>query len=235
MTVRIALDTVTDVGSVALEIDDAVVAQREIAERTHAAMLLPSILSLLDESSLALGDIDEILVADGPGSFTGIRIGFATVAGLAAAGSIRVFVASSMKASSRVSGGEAGASVVVLYDALRGDVYAGVFRGDNGAILTDVEPHITRVEDLRQHAPAVEHVIVSGTSSHVDEDVEAWMGSLPRRIQPVASNLLALRHVDHGVTEIGDLSSYTPNYGRLAEAQVRWERVHGRRLPDSSG
>ena len=80
----LALDTTTRAGSVALIEDDRIVDERcGDGARTHAARLPAELIALVDAHHLALADIDLYAVASGPGSFTGLRIGIATIQGLA--------------------------------------------------------------------------------------------------------------------------------------------------------
>src|SRR5450631_4316072 len=80
----LALDTTTRAGSVALVEDDRVVEEREgDSSRTHALRLPAELLRVLETRGLAIADVDLFAVASGPGSFTGLRIGIATMQGLA--------------------------------------------------------------------------------------------------------------------------------------------------------
>src|SRR5258708_27483721 len=80
----LALDTSTRAGSVALIVDDRVVEERAGDQsRTHAERLPSEIVTLAAAHDLAVGDVDLFAVASGPGSFTGLRIGIATMQGLA--------------------------------------------------------------------------------------------------------------------------------------------------------
>ena len=80
----LALDTTTRAGSVALVEDDRIVDERGgDATRTHAERLPGEIVALVAAHGLGLADVDLFAVASGPGSFTGLRIGIATMQGLA--------------------------------------------------------------------------------------------------------------------------------------------------------
>src|SRR2546425_11536063 len=87
----LALDTTTRAGSAAMVEDDRVVDERGgDAARTHAERLPAEILALLDAHDRTLADVDLFAVASGPGSFTGLRIGIATIQGLAFVGGARI-------------------------------------------------------------------------------------------------------------------------------------------------
>ena len=80
----IALDSTTRAGSVALVEDDCVIDERAgDASRPHAERLPGEIVDLAAAHGVALADVDLFAVASGPGSFTGLRIGIATMQGLA--------------------------------------------------------------------------------------------------------------------------------------------------------
>jgi tRNA threonylcarbamoyladenosine biosynthesis protein TsaB len=86
----LALETVTRRGSVALWDDGAVHARAGDDARTHGARLPGEILTLLADEGRSLADIDLFAVVSGPGSFTGLRVGIASIQGLALAGHRRV-------------------------------------------------------------------------------------------------------------------------------------------------
>src|SRR5438445_13751240 len=80
----LALDTTSAAGSVALVDDARVIAERRgDPSRTHAERLPAEIIELLDAHGMAISAIDLFAVASGPGSFTGLRIGLATMQALA--------------------------------------------------------------------------------------------------------------------------------------------------------
>src|SRR5262245_32388526 len=80
----LALDTTTRAGSVAIVEDGRVVDERSgDPSRAHAERLPRELLDVLATHHVGLGDIDVFAVAAGPGSFTGMRIGIATMQGLA--------------------------------------------------------------------------------------------------------------------------------------------------------
>src|SRR5437763_938177 len=80
----LALDTTTRAGSVGVTDGDRIIGERRgDPRRPHAERLPSDLLRLLDELAVALESIDLFAVAAGPGSFTGLRIGIATIQGLA--------------------------------------------------------------------------------------------------------------------------------------------------------
>lgn len=97
--------------------------------------LLPSAAFLLDAAGVTPAQLDGLAVAVGPGSFTGLRVGIATVQGLALAAG-RPCVGVSTLAALGESGAEAGLAVAAVLDALRGEVYAALYDAGGGERLS---------------------------------------------------------------------------------------------------
>jgi tRNA threonylcarbamoyl adenosine modification protein YeaZ len=105
------------------------------------AVLLPWCMELLDEAGVGLGEVVGVGVAAGPGTFTGLRVGIATAAGLAQGLGVPLWEDGSLasRAWRAREGGEAG-DVLALLDARKGRVYASWLRGDALSEPLDVPP-----------------------------------------------------------------------------------------------
>src|SRR3954469_22922265 len=131
----LALDTTTRAGSVALIDDDLVVDERAgDASRTHGERL-PGELAAL---GAAWPTIDVFAVASGPGSFTGLRIGIATVQGLALVTARRIVGVSTLEALAQIASTRlaAGALVGAWVDAQRGEVFSALYRVADAPVFT---------------------------------------------------------------------------------------------------
>jgi tRNA threonylcarbamoyladenosine biosynthesis protein TsaB len=127
----IALDTTTRAGSAALVSDDRVVDERSgDGSRTHALRLPGEILTLAGAHGWPLSEIDLYAVASGPGSFTGLRIGIATMQGLALVHGKRIVAVPVLDALAHAAAGDvpADATIAVWMDANRHDVFAALYR-----------------------------------------------------------------------------------------------------------
>jgi tRNA threonylcarbamoyladenosine biosynthesis protein TsaB len=147
----LALDTTTRAGSLALVRDGRLL---EVTEgdpgQTHAARLPGAILDCLARHHLTLGDLDLYGVAVGPGSFTGLRIGIATIQGLAFAHGRQVVGVSALDALAEAGGppvppGGAGLTLRAAWmDARRDEVYARLYQFAGEAWQPMGEPLVDR-------------------------------------------------------------------------------------------
>ncbi len=106
---------------------------RENAGMTHSEMLLPMIENILSELKLTVEDIDAFALSEGPGSFTGVRIGAATVKGLAFGREVPCVGVSTLEALAYNFIDECGI-VASCMDARRSQLYTAIFRVDHGRI-----------------------------------------------------------------------------------------------------
>lgn len=208
----LALDTASVRLSVAAGTSDADAVERHVdGPRQHARALLPLVDEVLSARGETLSDVEALIVADGPGSFTGLRVGAAVAKGLHDARGLEVYTAPSLLGCAVV--GRGAGTVLVTSEALRGDVYAAVYQFGASRVRCLAGPLVIRREDAASLAPDA----VALHAVAVD-----------------ARRLLALRHLDGGLMRLDDAGRWTPVYGRPAEAQARWEREHGRPLTHSS-
>ncbi len=135
----LALDSTAVVGSVALCRDDRPLAHFTLKNgNTHSETLLPMVKALFDVTGTTVDDVDLFACSAGPGSFTGVRIGVATIKGLAFGKDKCVLGVSALEAMARTQLPRKGL-IVPAMDARRGEVYTAVFRAE-GDTLTRLMP-----------------------------------------------------------------------------------------------
>lgn len=123
----LALDTSTLACTAGILVGDEVLVRHEEKEREHTNLLVPQIRALLDEAALAPGDLDAIVLGNGPGSFIGMRIAASVAAGLAFGAGLGIVPISSLAAVA-ARAGVYGQPVAVAQDAHMGEVYLGIYR-----------------------------------------------------------------------------------------------------------
>lgn len=155
MTRVLALDTTTVPGSAAIVEDDRVVEERAgSAERSHGERLPAELHALLAAHGLRTSDVDVFAVAAGPGSFTGLRIGIATMQGLAFVHRRKMAAVSALEALAHV-GSRAhppGVLVGAWIDARRRDVFSALYRVGPGRLFHP--DRLVEIEGPRVGSPA---------------------------------------------------------------------------------
>jgi tRNA threonylcarbamoyladenosine biosynthesis protein TsaB len=139
----LALDTTTRAGSLALMRDGNLLdTWSGDPALTHAARLPGEILQGLARNGLELGGIDLYAVAAGPGSFTGLRIGIATVQGLAFSYGKPVVGVSALDALARCAPRAGAPWIAAWMDARRGEVFASLYSAAGGDLAADPDPSV---------------------------------------------------------------------------------------------
>jgi tRNA threonylcarbamoyladenosine biosynthesis protein TsaB len=136
----LALDTTTRAGSVAVLRDGAVVGTLAgDPATTHGARLPPDLMQALEAAGASLPEIDLLAVAAGPGSFTGLRVGIASMQGLAMAIGRRIVAVSALDALALSAGAveRDGRPIAAWMDAQRGEVFAALYDPSGRRLLVD--------------------------------------------------------------------------------------------------
>lgn len=235
----LAIDTATDIASVA--VGRGAASQPESGAhvqgaRRHAAEIIRLVDFALSRLAIRPADLDGIVVGDGPGSFTGLRIGWAAAKGLAQEAGLEVVAVPSLLAAAAAGTLPLGAiPVAACFDALRGQVYGAEYTVHPDRVETHVAPAVLTIDELARTAPVVPRLAVGDGAARYSDAVLRWCGAAPVPLDvlpPTATMLLALRSRPGAGRAIDDLTTAEPVYGRPAEAQARWEARHGRPLPD---
>lgn len=235
---RLAIDTATDIASVAVGMRGRLPEARSIqGARQHAAQLIPLIQQVLADADVKLADLSEIIVGDGPGSFTGLRIGWAAARGLAHERDIPVVAVPSLLGAAHAAAEleRESRTIAACFDALRGQVYGAVYTFHRDRFETLVAPGVFSIAELAHAAPTQPALAVGDGAERYRADIEQWTGKPPvpmHAVPKIASRLLLLADDAQARRLLDALAE--PVYGRPAEAQVKWEKSHGRALPNPS-
>ena len=140
--ITLAIDTANENIAIALLNEDTVLFEyNQAMPRGQGEALIPLIQDMLNQSNLAPRDINQIAVAIGPGSFTGVRIGMATARGMGLALDIPVYGTTTLEASAFQTTGK----MLAVLDTKRGDFYTQLFQ--DGTPLE--EPQIRTTEQIK--------------------------------------------------------------------------------------
>jgi tRNA threonylcarbamoyladenosine biosynthesis protein TsaB len=230
----LSLDTTTAIGSAALVEDDTVLEERcGDPSRGHAERLPGELVSLLEANHLTFRDIDVYAVASGPGSFTGLRIGIATMQGLALAGRRRLAAVSALEALAHAALGisrREESFIASWMDAYRGEVFTALYRivgarACDPAALVEVEgPSVDRPELVLERWSTLVDLsramfIGEGALKYSDVIGSRVAGSPTRLGSPplagTIGRLVLARHSAHA-----DPASVRPLYVRRPDAEI---------------
>lgn len=220
----LVIEASSSAGSVALFVDQKLVAERDVVmgpSRDDA--ILPAIAELLDEQHISAKDIRAIACGSGPGSFTSLRIAASLAKGLAVANDAELFAIPSMLLAAAALTDKPG-DYVLHSDALRGERYVIRVLIDAAALTVSTTARLTMAEAIALAAES--HSTLVSLSAAVTSEHDAFA------LQPHARNITRLGALWDTFGPVS-VASWEPDYGRLAEAQVKWESTHGRALPTS--
>ncbi len=133
----LAIDTTTKRASVALKLDDKIYSKEVDNEITHSEKLLPLLDAVLNEACIKLNDVDLYALTLGPGSFTGVRIGIATIKAIAKVTNKQIYGVTSLELLALDGIKKATFTpkyVLSLMDARNNRVYYNLYKYDNGAL-----------------------------------------------------------------------------------------------------
>ena len=145
---QLAIDTSTNTASLALARGSEILAELSWrCGQNHSTTLLPYLARLLSQTGSGLGSLDAIIVARGPGSFNGLRVGISTAKGLAFSLGIPV-VGISTLAATAYQHAETGLPVCPIFNAGRGEIATAIYHMKGSRWQPIVSEHITTTEAL---------------------------------------------------------------------------------------
>ena len=228
----IALDTCDSKGSVAV-LRDAVALHTIVHESAddYSSWLLPAVQAVLQATGIALADLDAYAVAAGPGSFTGVRVGLATVKAWAEVYGRPIAAVSRLEALATLAS-DAAPYVAAFADGRRGQLFAALYRRRNGAL-----------ERLEEETVIAPDRFVAWAGDTAGNDRIEWISCDPacllqtpfwakrqaagETLQTVSPFLApAIGRLGHRLAlenRLTDAASLDANYVRRTDAEVLWK------------
>ena len=219
----LALEPATAALSVALLRGGDLVDEVSASAGPAAETLLPAVDSLLDRAGVALGELEAFAISIGPGSFTSLRVGIATVKGLAFESDLPIAPVSTLAALARAAD-PTDRLVVPMLDARRGEVYAAAYAGAARREVVLPEGVYTPEALCARIRPPC--VLVGEGAALCGEAIAAALGEGVAVLRPPEGNARA-RHVGAlGAEQLASGSwvraeQLAPHYLRRAEAEVK--------------
>ena len=199
----LAIDTTSEFGSLAVRANGQTLAELYIDSAVgYGHFLLPAIEKLLNEAKLTLSDIDCFAAANGPGAFTGVRVGLATTKGLAEAIGKPVAGVSNLRALASFGKTERRG---VLLDARRGEVYAAIYNSQ----LDLISPELVVKAEIWREGPGreAEEFVLQNAPEH----------------RHLASAVAFCAELDRG--RWTDPAALDANYVRRSDAEHAWKEA----------
>ena len=215
--ITLALDASTYAGTVAVFRGEALAAHGEAAMRGRdEERLMPAVAATLREARLDVDALDRVVCGAGPGSFTSLRIAASIAKGICAARGLPLVAVPSLALLVAGAGPRPAGRYLATMDAMRGERYASL-------VTLDADGTVLEVGAVELHPAAAIAARAAALGAAVVASDE--------RARPDARGALQVlraRGVDAAPVP---LDAWEPAYGRVAEAQARWEAAHGQPLP----
>ena len=232
----LAIDTSTQVSSVAVVSDGKLAAELTMqAKLTHSETLLPHIEEVLGMANQKKEELEGIAVSLGPGSFTGLRIGLATAKAMAYALKLPIIGVPTLRALAWHFPVE-GFQLLPMIDAQKGNVYVERYMWEHGKLLRKTEVQVLPVEEVIRRTEELPGTVVL-MGDVISKRIEGKQ-TLPMHVMlaplhlrmPRAANvaLCGLELLKEGKT--GNVMDMEPVYIRRSEAEVLWEKRHGKAI-----
>lgn len=222
----LAIDTSNLVMGVAVMDDDKVIGEYITnLKKNHSVRIMPAIDALMEEVELEPRDLDRIIVANGPGSYTGVRIGVSVAKTMAWTLNLPLVGVSSLEVLAQ-NGYYFPGEVVPFFDARRGQVYTGLYGKENSSFQSLMEERITLASDWAEAlAERDGDYLILGND--MAQHAQTFVDALGDRVTLASSSMLNPRPGE--LARLGmqrqpaeDIHTFVPNYIRLAEAEAKW-------------
>lgn len=226
----LAIDTSNHPMSVALVENDQLLATTTLnMVRNHSIFLLPVIDDLFQKVQWQPQDLDRIVVAQGPGSYTGIRIAVTSAKVLADTLKIELVGISSLKTVAANVNPGTNALIVPFFDARRGNVFAGAYQWKDGQLISVLnDQHLSMQDLLEQLVKFEKPVLLAG---ELTDRLKKQLTAAPKQMQFLPSafaipSTYQLALLGAKETPVQDIDDFVPQYLRITEAEAVWQHQH---------
>ncbi|MEH7636317.1 tRNA (adenosine(37)-N6)-threonylcarbamoyltransferase complex dimerization subunit type 1 TsaB [Bacillus pumilus] len=221
----LAIDTSNHTLGIALVKDSTVIGESiTYLKKNHSVRAMPTVEALMKECDVAPSELSKIVVAKGPGSYTGVRIGVTIAKTLAWTLSIPISAVSSLETLA-ANGQYFDGWISPLFDARRGQVYTGLYMFEEEKIQEiKQDQNILLTDWLHELKQTRKPVLFLGQDVHLhEESIRPILGEMAVIAEGAFHNprpsMLAFLGADRPAEDVHQL---VPNYIRMAEAEVKW-------------
>lgn len=229
MSVNLAIDTCFKNWSITISNEEEIITKEFISKNDISSIFVNSVDEILKQMNIEIRDVDLFSITNGPGLFTGIRIGLSAIKGLNFALRKPVVSLTTLEVIG-YQANKSGQHVLSLVNARRNEVYASIFDYSKNITKTILEPILLNINDLKEYLSRFEpFVIVSYDLEDYTELLENQYSNL--KLIPsdrfLSENLLNLSflYYRNGLF-IKDLDEMNPFYIRKPDAEVKNKRTN---------
>ena len=221
----LAFETTAKAGSVALLEDNKLLAESyQNTGLTHSQTLMVMAEDMLKAAGKSMADVTAVSVAEGPGSFTGVRIGVAAAKGLAWGGELPCYGVSTLESMALTLGAYQGYICPVM-DARRSQVYNALFYVNSGVMERVSEDRAIALSDLTEELKSLkEPIFLVGDGSNLTyntlkDSIPSLVLPPEHRMHQRASGVALAAAKKIAAGDPGDAAAMVPNYLRLSQAE----------------
>ncbi|WP_059105398.1 tRNA (adenosine(37)-N6)-threonylcarbamoyltransferase complex dimerization subunit type 1 TsaB [Shouchella shacheensis] len=232
MNNTLAIDTSTYVLRVAVANEHQMLGEfMTNVKKNHATRLMPATRQLLADLEMKPQDLDRIVVARGPGSYTGVRIAVTTAKTLAWSLSLPLVGVSTLEAMAQ-AGQYFKGNIVPIIDARRDQWYTALYRSDWNQLSCVSEERLTTRDDWLEGLKDMEgDFLFLGEDVRLHrEAIEASLGERaffpPEKLAGYRPGSLAMLGLEREA--VASVHDFTPTYLQLAEAEAKWHRAQSK-------
>ncbi|MDR6120604.1 tRNA threonylcarbamoyladenosine biosynthesis protein TsaB [Bacillus sp. SLBN-46] len=200
-------------------------------KKNHSVRIMPAIETLMSDCERVPADLTKIVVAEGPGSYTGVRIGVTIAKTLAWTLNIPLVGVSSLEILAAGTGRYFDGMVSPLFDARRGQVYTGLYQFVDGKLTVVKQDQLVMLADwVERLSDSDKPILFVGNDLPIHKaKIEEVLGSKAIFASMTEHNPRPAELALLGKDLAGDdLHSFVPNYIRLAEAEAKWLEAKGK-------
>jgi tRNA threonylcarbamoyladenosine biosynthesis protein TsaB len=214
------IDTALETASICLaENGNAIAYSANHAQKDHAAWLHPAIIKLFSAQNIPIADIAAIAVSEGPGSYTGLRVGMATAKGLCYALNKPLITISTLKMMAFAARNEQTELLAPMIDARRMEVFTAIYSRS----LTEILPASNLILEFNSFEEFInQHTITFfGSGSEKFKALMSHKNAIFKAIETNATHMVELSYEKEKQKIYADLAYSEPYYGKEFHSTVK--------------
>lgn len=201
------------------------------ASKNHSETLMPAIDFCVKENKLSPKDLTKIIVAQGPGSYTGLRIGVTCAKTLSWTLNIPLYSVSSLACLAK-NIQETDSLIIPFMDARRGFMYTGAYKYDHDRLVNVIDDqYISFADWVTQLEKYKENIIFIGEElGKLEEIMTEYVKQHEFKIVIKPSDPSVMLELDSLLNEVEDVDAFVPTYLKKVEAEEEWLKKQKNRI-----